>query len=265
MYSSYKLPPEFDDADRKSKELIAAIIEHVPPGRKQLSIPATDSWYANPTRRGKLYFLKEGLLGYRREGRLLFSFNDGDLVGVENVFCSSDSVLSSEFAVIVDEYIADTFFERVNADEGLIRLWNEYLAQQFKLFSIMLTSFVNEEEGFVPDVRFYCQGETIIRQGSVAEEIYTMIEGGADVFLDNVKVGEVLPDEVFGALGGLTGSARLATVTATSECMVVVLTRSQFRHMLVTRPNTVIKLVEDMARVIQSMNEKVKFLSQLKG
>ena len=265
MYSTRKLPQEFDVADQASKTLVAALVSAIAPTTAKISVPATGSWYSNAARKGNLYFLREGMLEYRREGRLLFSFNEGDLVGVENVFCSSDSNLVSEFAVIVDEYSADEFFDAVNKSESLTRTWNEYLAQQFKLFSIMLASLVNEQEGFVPDVRFYSEGEYIIEQGSIEEEIYTMVEGAAEVLIDGKKVGEVNADEMFGALAGLTGTPRMASVLASTDCMVVVLSRGEFKHLLLTRPQTVIKLIEEMAGVIQDVAPKERLIAELKG
>ncbi len=264
MYTTRKMSAEFDFADQAAKQLIASIASRIEPGKKSITIPATESWYAMPGRKGNLYLLREGMLGYRREGRLLFSFNDGDLVGVENVFCPSDSTLVSEFAVVVDEYPADAFFAAIHADAQLLKLWNEYLAQQFKLFSIMLASLVNEQEGFVPDVRFYMQGEPIIEQGTVGEEIYTLVEGMADIIVDGEKVGEVMADEVFGALGGLTGDPRFATIMAATDCMIVVLNRSEFKHMLLTRPGAVIKLAEDMARVLNTLAPKALIAGDLK-
>ena len=80
MDTTRRMPAEFDIADQASKNLIAEVVKHIPPTKTGITISATDSWYANPSRRGKLYLLREGLLAYRREGRLLFSFNDGDLV-----------------------------------------------------------------------------------------------------------------------------------------------------------------------------------------
>ena len=235
------------------------------PTKKGVTLPATESWYGNPARRGNLYVLKEGMLAYRREDRLLFSFNDGDLVGVENVFCSSDSTLAAEFAVVVDEYSADAFFSTINGNQVRLKSWNEYLAQQFKLFSIMLASLVNEQEGFVPDVRFFMDGQTIVEQGVVSNEIFTMVEGMAEVTVDGVKVTTVFADEVFGAIGGLSGSPQMATITAVSDCMVVVLSKEEFRHMLFTRPGTVVKLMEDMSRVIETIDNKLQVLQEVKG
>ena len=265
MYSSRKLPAEFDEADRASKRLVAEIVNGMTPEQSSKKISATENWYANNSRRGNLYLLREGTLAYRREGRLLFSFNEGDLVGVEHVFCPSDAELATEFAVVVDEFTAEGFFDAINGNQDRLKLWNEYLAQQFKLFSIMLASLVNEQEGFVPDLRFYSTGETIAEQGKVNDEIYTLVEGMAEVVVDGNKVADVLPDEVFGALGGLSGEARIASVVAAADCMVVVLQKSQFRHMLLTRPATVTKLIEDMARLLQQNCPREDLLQEMKG
>lgn len=265
MYTTRKVPAEFDVADQVSKRLVGELLQHMTPIKQGITLPATESWYANPARRGSLFFLKEGMLAYRREDRLLFSFNDGDLVGVENVFCSSDSTLAAEFAVIVDEYSADAFFSTINGNQAMLKVWNEYLAQQFKLFSIMLASLVNEQEGFVPDVRFFMDGQTIVEQGVVSNEIFTMVEGMAEVSVDGNKVADVLPDEVFGAIGALSGSPQMATITALSDCMVVVLSKDDFRHMLFTRPGTVVQLMENMARVLLTMNDKLSVLNEIKG
>ncbi len=264
MYTARKMPSEFDQADQASKALIANLVRQIPAPKQSLTLPATDSWYANPARKGSLYFLREGMLAYRREGRLLFSFNDGDLVGVENVFCPSGSVLSSDFAVVVDEYPAEEFFSKIHQSDAFVKSWNEYLAQQFKLFSIMLASLVNEQEGFVPDVRFHMAGDTIIEQGSVGHEIYTLVEGVAEIFVDGNKIGEVLPDEVFGAMGGLTGTPYTGSVVAAVDCMVVVLKQAEFKHMLLTRPSSVIKLAEDMARTLNSLGAELLISNELK-
>jgi len=265
MYTTRKVPAEFDVADQASKELVSEILKHMSPTKQGVTLPATESWYANPARRGHLYFLREGMLAYRREDRLLFSFNDGDLVGVENVFCSSDSTLAAEFAVIVDEYSADSFFSTINGNPAMLKSWNEYLAQQFKLFSIMLASLVNEQEGFVPDVRFFMDGQPIVEQGALSNEIFTMVEGMAEVSVDGNKISDILPDEVFGAIGALSGSPQMATITALSDCMVVVLSKEEFRHMLFTRPATVVKLMEDMARIIQQSGRTPEVLQEIKG
>ena len=261
MFTVRKLPDEFHAADAASKELVAQITAVIQPSRAAQTLRATPSWYGDPSRRGYLYVLRDGMLNCSRDGRNLFSFDVGDLVGVENVFCSAAVTLSTEFAVVVDEFPVEHFFASIRGDESLSRLWNEYLGHQFKMFSIMLASVVQSEAPIVPEIRCFMAGEVIVEQGSFGDEVYTLLDGHARVLVDRCVVGEVLPEEIFGAIAALTGTARTATVTASADCMVVVLSRDQFKNMLHTRPETVLKLMEDMARVIVSMNEKVAAIS----
>ena len=261
MFTVRKLPDEFHLADAASKELIRQITAAIPPARSEQTLRATASWYEDPTRRSFLYVILDGMLTCSREGRDLFSFDVGDLVGVESVFCSAAVTLSTEFAVVVDEYPVEQFFTFIRADEKLSRLWNEYLGHQFKMFSIMLASMIQSEAPIVPEIRCFMAGDRIVEQGSLGEEVFTLLDGHAKVVVDGCAVGEILPDEIFGAIAALTNTVRTATVIATADCMVVVLTREQFKNMLHTRPETVLKLMEDMARVIVSMNEKVSALT----
>ncbi len=261
VFTVRKLPDEFHVADSASKELIRQITSTIEPSRAAQTIRATQSWYDDASRRSFLYVLQDGMLSCSREGRDLFSFDVGDLVGVESVFCSAAVTLSTEFAVVVDEYPVDHFFSTIRTDERLSRLWNEYLGHQFKMFSIMLASMIQSEAPIVPEIRCFMAGDRIVEQGTVGDEVFTLLDGHARVMVDQCPVGEVLPEEIFGAIAALTGTKRTATVEASADCMVVVLSREQFKNMLHTRPETVLKLMEDMARVIVAMNEKVSALT----
>lgn len=252
------MPEEFESVDTASKALVSRLVEGLTPLRREVAVRATSSWYDSPARKGNLYVLRDGALSYRRQGRTLFSFNEGDLVGVENVLYSyGGAELASEFAVVVDEYSADGFFRHVQSSAELARAWNTYLAQQFTLFSIMLSHVAYFDEPYIPEVRCYAEGDEIIRQGAVGEEVFTLIEGHATVWVDGIQVGEIRNDEIFGVVAAISGTPRSATVRAEKDSMVVVLNKAQFKSMLLARPNTVYKLVEDMARALVSTNERL--------
>ena len=72
-----------------------------------------------------------------------------------------------------------------------------------------------------------------------------------------IGLGGLLPDEIFGAIGGLTGTPRSATVVATKQTTVVVLPTDHFIELIQERPQTVLQLVKDMARKLVSLNERV--------
>jgi CRP-like cAMP-binding protein len=128
-------------------------------------------------------------------------------------------------------------------------------------FQLIICSYKKDEVMFHPEIRQYSKGQEIIRQGGTDNEVYTLISGAADVIVDNTKVGEIQRDEIFGAIAALTDTPRTAQVMALSECTVLVVPADRFHSLLSSRPETVTKLIEDMARTIISSNEKIITLS----
>ena len=77
-------------------------------------------------------------------------------------------------------------------------------------------------------------GDVVIRQGEPADRFYVILTGAFDVDQvaapgsERVRLRTMGPDEVFGEIGLLTGSARTATVTATSDGRVLALDAPEF-------------------------------------
>jgi len=108
-----------------------------------------------------------------------------------------------------------------------------------------------------PEIRFYKSGDLIIRQGDPAEEVFTLVEGGAEVLHDLVKVGEINTGEIFGALASLGGEPRTASVVALTDCTVAVLKKDNFLALIETRPQTVEKFVKDLVSMVMDLNRKI--------
>ncbi|MBP9837654.1 MAG: cyclic nucleotide-binding domain-containing protein [Proteobacteria bacterium] len=258
MFLDNNLPPEFEIADNSAKTLLAEIVKSISPVSRDVTFSSTDNWYADKERAGKIYFIKEGQVAHKVYGKLLHYYNEGDLFGVDNLYTPADSKLACEFAIVVDVYETEDFFNKVNSNPKLARKWAEYSAQQLKLYSILLSFFVNDYSGYIPEVRLYVAGDVIITEGESSEEIYSMVEGKADVFVKGQQVGKVTQDEVFGTVAGLTNKPRNSTIIAHTDCMVAVLPKENFKYLLYTQPDTVVKLVEDLARALDSVTEKLK-------
>ena len=259
MYSTKQLPAEFEQYDLESKEILSHLVRSIPPKRTNLKVPATSSWYADPSRKGNLYLLKEGMLTYRRDSKILFSFNEGDLVGVENFFCVSNAELETEFAVVVDEFHAESFFAALREVPELLNLWNSYLAKQFSLFSIMLANSVSQENAYTPDVQFYMPGEAIFQQGDTGLEMFTIIEGEAEIVRDGVSCGVVTSDDFCGVLSGLSGEPRPCSVVAITECIAVRIDRDSFKLAIGSRAGAVQRMLERLGELILSGNPNANF------
>jgi CRP-like cAMP-binding protein len=138
-----------------------------------------------------------------------------------------------------------------------LSLWTEYLALQTSLAHSVLSVVLRDEIETVPTIRAVQAGETIIKQGQPADTVYTLIEGKAEVLVDGVKVGEVLRDEIFGALAAFNGGARTASVITTENSLVVSLPLGEFSMLVESRPRLVVKLIQDLARAISALNSRV--------
>src|SRR5690606_4208817 len=104
-------------------------------------------------------------------------------------------------------------------------------------------------------------GETIIQQGTMADRVYTLLEGTADALCDGVKVGEIHADEIFGALAVFTRQERIASVVASRDCTVLAVRKEEFIDLIDHQPQICVSLIEEMAAKINQLNTQLLHLS----
>jgi CRP-like cAMP-binding protein len=90
-------------------------------------------------------------------------------------------------------------------------------------------------------------GEEIMRQGGFGRECFVVIDGRFVVERGNAKI-IVGPGSVIGELALLALEPRTATVTATTDSSVYVLTRAEFATILDTCPNLARYVLEGAER-----------------
>ncbi len=211
-----------------------------------------------------VYLIKEGLLRETLDSRIIINHEEGDLVGLDRLYLTQYTQISTSFAIIVDEYDGQVLVDYIQSDQQRLSAWNQYLISMFKAYQLLAASYNHEELEFRPEIREYEKDDVIIQEGATENEVFTLISGSAQVVVGDTPVGQVHRDEIFGAIAALTGTPRTATVIASSNCTVLVVQSDRFKHLLTTRPDTVEKLIEDMARSIVSSNEKIVALSMNK-
>jgi len=101
----------------------------------------------------------------------------------------------------------------------------------------------------------YAPGETIIKQGDPPEDFYIVVRGKAEIYhegLDGqVRVVDVRkPDEYFGEIGLIQNRPRNATVRASADSEVEVLTmeRQDFQEMMEDSRATEMHVAQEMIR-----------------
>lgn len=171
--------------------------------------------------------------------RLLYFYEEGDFIGLEKDYFDSTTEMIIDFCIHVDRYSLSDINAVLMKNEKKLELWNDYMALQISIHSLIITSVMKEQVSYTPDIKNYEPGQVIIEENSEGEE-----------------------DETFGTIAALTKMKRTATIIAKTDCTVIVATKEGYEALLAARPNAVIKLVEDMSRVIVSCNEKIVELSK---
>jgi small-conductance mechanosensitive channel len=87
----------------------------------------------------------------------------------------------------------------------------------------------------------YSAGEVIVRQDEAGSSMFIVVSGEAVVTLEPSKqeVSRVAAGGFFGEMSLLTGAARTATVTATSDCELLEITADAFRQFVLANPAVV--------------------------
>lgn len=248
MLVTRDLHPEFAVISARCREVLAGLLAGLPSVTREFAAGEFT------LERGKVYRLTDGVFTVRRHGKAVWYLEESDLVGLDLHFWSWDVQVSSESSGICLEFDLNTLLESIAGSPERVMRWTEFLALHGSLLQSALSVVVRDEIETQPRIRAVKAGEVIIAQGAPATEVYTLIEGRADVLVDGVKVGEVLRDEIFGALSAFHGGPRLASVVATESCLILSLPREEFSMLVESRPKLVVKLVEDLARAMAALN-----------
>ena len=202
--------------------------------------------------------IESGLITGVSKGVEVACFETGDLIGLSRVFGLPYSDMKVDEPVEIKLIHRDKFVDYVNSDPVRQHRWSNYLLTNVALYQQVLSHFhvqvqVQTPKGF----QAIRKGEVIIQEGDVADTVYQLMSGSADVTVNDVMVGEVLNGEIFGAMAVFTGEKRNATVTAREDCQLLAIPKAQFVDLVRAQPETAITLLDNMSRRIMALNEQV--------
>lgn len=201
---------------------------------------------------GLIFRLKEGVLAYSVLETPLFHHEAGEIVGLEHLVSRSSGVVTSDFAVVVDSYSGEQLLRLAQKDNEIASSLREYLACHAQLLAHLCHTFLSKNAEAAPEIRAIMSGDEIFIEGTNAAEVFTLVEGEAEALVGGVAVGRVMPGELFGVVAALAGTTRSATVRATKNCTVLVIAKDNFSQLIESRPSTVLRMVEEMARTLVS-------------
>ncbi len=101
-------------------------------------------------------------------------------------------------------------------------------------------------------IEHYLPGERVVRQGDEGQECYVIVEGTANVSLEEAGLRSTLSSvqegQFFGELSLLTGERRAATVTAATPLKVIVIGKTALLHVVQSDQGLVERISEVVAR-----------------
>ena len=92
------------------------------------------------------------------------------------------------------------------------------------------------------------EGKTLAREGDLAYEFFVIEQGTAEVTIGGERRAELGPGDFFGEIGALGKVPRVATVTATSQMELVVMTSGAIRALDREEPEVAAQLREAIAQ-----------------
>lgn len=257
MFIESNYTEQFEKVDVHTKQLLEVALEHIPALGEPRTYAGFEDLYAADANRDLVFVVEEGAVGHQQDGKTLFHYDAGDLFGMTQGAEMPRAKYYAESPVVLRPYQRQDLWNAAMANTAKARQWGDYLIAECGRQAAVVAAIEPEVDRTSLGFKTYKAGEVIIREGTESDTVYSIVEGHADVFVNDIKVGEVLEDEIFGALSLLTHSPRTATVIADKRCLVMVVPRHQFETMIKNHPRICLSLMENMARQIVSLNKQV--------
>ncbi len=199
--------------------------------------------------------VKSGSLGLYENKDLIILFEKDEVVFPQAYQRIGLRLGAGDLPVGIEEYSFEEIFKSSKDSPQLA--FCEYFLTYLALQMQLIQSLWPKKIQLNPELRPIEEGEYVIKEGTEGDEVFTLIEGRAQVEVQGVKVGHVLEGEIFGALAALTQKPRSASVKTETSAMVQVVPAADFLQLIRLRPESVMRLVLDMAKTIQDLNHSI--------
>jgi CRP/FNR family transcriptional regulator, cyclic AMP receptor protein len=256
MHLTTKQSDLITDLAIKCRSLTDLLLENLLPCATPLTVNNSSDIFANqPATR--LFRVTEGQALLNVRNKIVTVFDEGDLIGIARSLNLNEGIFSCSNNTVLVPYDRNELMVHVNANTNLQKKWAYYLTCNMSFYQQALAQEIRAE--FQPHAGFlhFSAGDTIIQQGDKADKVYTLLEGSADATCDGKKVGEIHTNEIFGALAVFTRQLRMASVIATSDCMVLAVRKEEFVDLIDHQPQICMNLIEEMAEKINQLNNQL--------
>ncbi|MFC3607143.1 Crp/Fnr family transcriptional regulator [Stutzerimonas tarimensis] len=252
-------PPGYADAlAERLQHLLLGLLDGLPAAGASIRIEDSDDVLAELPA-GQLFLVQSGLLHVLVDERPLIYLQEGDLLGLRQDSGRDGPAYrySCDEPVELLPYDRHLALRHIHTCETRQDQFTQYLIGQADLLSSALARLRQPEIRPISAVRHFRAGEELIREGDDADDVFIIIDGHAEAFVNGQKVGDVQKDEIFGAMAVFTHEKRSAAVIASAPGSLMVIPKKQFLALMQGNPRIAHSLIESMARRIDQMNKEI--------
>lgn len=251
MYTIRETSIQIEELQKIEKELRSILMEKFSSQAETIVLPLDQKcdWKAD-----SLGIITSGALTLEYADQTLFVLEDGNMLGPwlgESPF----KVEAKGFVCHVMSIPIKQLSESLSVPQLI--LLQDFQTSLLKTYLSLYGELVGEQRDASPGFKNFDAGEYILRKGERGAEVYSIVEGYADVMVDNIKVGSIEPDQLFGVLAALTELPRSADVIARSPTLVMEFKGDEFDKIVRSRPKLMAKMIEDLAGAIQGLNSRI--------
>lgn len=211
----------------------------------------------------KLLLLLEGQAFGCYHGNTFASYGRFDLIGLANIIGNDAFTVSIESPISAIALSVDELFSFLQSDAQRLKRWSEWLLLNQSCLQIVCANHVRAP--FEPSAGFIHikAGEAIIHEGDEAVDVFTLLDGKAEARHQGIKVGDIHPQEIFGALAVFTRQPRMASVIATEDATILAVNKAEFIELIDHQPHICLGLIEEMAAKINELNQQLHSLQAI--
>jgi CRP-like cAMP-binding protein len=100
-------------------------------------------------------------------------------------------------------------------------------------------------------------GNVLFHEGDLGDDMYVLIAGQANVFINDVLIGSCSPGDIVGEMAVVDGTPRYCTVTAIKGCKFVVIDKERFHFLLDETPGFALEVIRILARRLKECDFRV--------
>lgn len=255
MQPCYQDETTFEGLESIRKRMVSAILQPLSKAGTNRIIPV-----AQPLSciEGTASIVRDGNVDVHLRGQLVYRLQQGDVIGPWLGSYHELTFNGHDRPAALIEVFEDEFQAFLNSSQSIQTLWTSYVGALAATFLGLLSQNIPHRSSPPrPRHHHFAAGDTLIRQGQMGDDVFALREGAAEVIVNGVKVGQIGPGQIFGALAAITGQPRCATVIAAQHGTLMSFRRSEFQELMKEQPEIMVKLVDDLAGTINSLNGKL--------